>query len=53
MNCARCGLPLLATQRVVVDPQGDPEGNREQSHYDCLPWQLQKIEDELEEMGRP
>jgi hypothetical protein len=56
MNCGRCGLPLLAGQRVVPDPccsAPDCEHPGDQSHYDCLPRVLQQIEDDLAEMQYP
>lgn len=51
MKCARCFQPITENERWVDDPccgAPDCEGLADVSHYDCLPYGLQVIEDEYE-----
>jgi hypothetical protein len=50
-KCARCLKEILPDERSVSDPccgADDCEGLSDVSHYDCLPYGLQRIEDEFE-----
>lgn len=47
--CSRCYKPIRNDERVVSDPHcgaPDCDGLNDESHYDCLPVALQRIEDE-------
>lgn len=51
MHCARCFQPIIEGERWVTDPCcGAPDcgGLADVSHYACLPYGLQRIEDEFE-----
>jgi predicted nucleic acid-binding Zn-ribbon protein len=48
-HCVRCGHPFKPGDRIIVDPCcGAPDCDRlaDESHYECLPVALQRLEDE-------
>lgn len=50
MNCSRCGQRFESDERQILDPccsAPDCENLTAVSHYACLPYAFQKMEDEM------
>lgn len=51
-TCARCGKEIKPGQRAIADPccsAPDCENLADESHFDCLPLALRRIEEQADE----